>query len=61
MGLMLAMELKVKNTPYLNGLLNSGIAPLPGGTTTIRFLPPLVIEKEDIDVTINVLGEILNE
>jgi len=45
LGLMLAVELRSKNTPYLNKLLERGIAPLPAGTTVVRFLPPLVIES----------------
>jgi acetylornithine/LysW-gamma-L-lysine aminotransferase len=61
LGLMLAIELKTKNTPYLNQLLQNGIAPIPGGTTVIRFLPPLVVESDDIDKTIAVLEEILSE
>lgn len=61
LGLMLALELKTKNTPYLNILLKRGIAPLPGGTTTLRFLPPLVVDKEEINRTVTVLEEILNE
>jgi acetylornithine/LysW-gamma-L-lysine aminotransferase len=61
LGLMLALELKVKNTPFLNALLENGIAPLPGGTTTIRFLPPLIVENKEIDETITVLERFLNE
>jgi acetylornithine/LysW-gamma-L-lysine aminotransferase len=60
-GLMLAVELKKKSTPYLNFLLQNGIAPLPSGTTTIRLLPPLVVEREDIDKTILVLEDGLLE
>jgi acetylornithine/LysW-gamma-L-lysine aminotransferase len=61
LGLMLAIELKTKNTPYLNKLLENGIAPLPGGTTVIRFLPPLVVEREDIDKTLSILESVLIE
>jgi acetylornithine/LysW-gamma-L-lysine aminotransferase len=61
LGLMLALELKTKNTPYLNLLLQNGIAPLPGGTTVIRFLPPLVVESDDIEKTMGILEEILVE
>ena len=61
MGLMLAIELKTKNTPYLTKLLELGIAPLPGGNTVIRFLPPLVISKDEIDRTVTILEEILDD
>jgi len=58
LGLMVAVELKGKNTPYLNGMLDRGIAPLPSGNTVIRFLPPLVVEKAQIDRTVDALTEI---
>jgi acetylornithine/LysW-gamma-L-lysine aminotransferase len=61
LGLMLALELKAKSAPYLNKLLEKGIAPLPSGATVIRFLPPLVIEKEDIDKTLTILEDVLGE
>jgi acetylornithine/LysW-gamma-L-lysine aminotransferase len=61
LGLMLAIELKTKAAPYLNKLLEKGIAPLPTGATYIRLLPPLVIDREDIDKTIAVLEEVLGE
>ncbi|WP_455392205.1 aspartate aminotransferase family protein [[Eubacterium] cellulosolvens] len=61
LGLMLAVELKSKATPYLNKLLDRGIAPLPAGATYIRLLPPLVVEQEDIDKTVTVLEESLSE
>lgn len=61
LGLMLAVELKTKNFPYLNKLLQKGIAPIPAGTTIIRFLPPLVVEREDINRTVSALQEALGE
>jgi acetylornithine/LysW-gamma-L-lysine aminotransferase len=61
LGLMLAVELKSKNFPYLNTLLQKGITPIPSGSTIIRFLPPLVIEREDVDKTITALQEAFGE
>jgi acetylornithine/LysW-gamma-L-lysine aminotransferase len=61
LGLMLAVELKSKNAPILNSLLAKGIAPLPAGSTVVRFLPPLVIEREDIDKTVKAFKEALSE
>lgn len=60
-GLMLAVELRSKNTPYLNKLLEKGIAPLPAGITVVRFLPPLVVDKEDITKTLKAFEEALIE
>jgi acetylornithine/LysW-gamma-L-lysine aminotransferase len=59
-GLMIGVELKTRAGPYLSKLLERGIAAIPTGATVIRFLPPLVIDKEDIDLTISVLSEVLD-
>ncbi|MBT3187679.1 MAG: aspartate aminotransferase family protein [Anaerolineae bacterium] len=59
MGLMLGIEIKKKVAPYLAALTERGILALPAGMTVIRFLPPLVIEKEQIDEVIVALKEIL--
>jgi LysW-gamma-L-lysine/LysW-L-ornithine aminotransferase len=59
MGLMLGIEIKKKVAPYLATLTERGILALPAGMTVIRFLPPLVIEKEQIDEVIVALKEVL--
>src|SRR3990172_8187935 len=48
LGLMVGIELKQKVTPYLQALMTAspGVLALPAGLTVMRFLPPLVIEKE---------------
>lgn len=61
LGLMLGVELKTKSAPYLKKLLDNGIAALPSGTTVIRFLPPLVVEQEDITKTVTALEVALSE
>ncbi len=60
-GLMLGVELKNKNVTFLNYLLDKGVAAIPSGTTVVRFLPPLVIEMEDINKTISAFEEALVE
>jgi acetylornithine/LysW-gamma-L-lysine aminotransferase len=57
---MVAVELKIRNGPVLSVLLDNGIAAIPSGSTIIRFLPPLTVTKDDIDHTVQVLGDILN-
>ncbi len=61
MGLMIGVELRERAGSYLSSLLDRGIAAIPTGATVIRFLPPLVVEKEDIDHTVKTLAEVLNE
>ena len=49
LGLMVGIELKVKVTPVLQALQAAGVLALPAGSTVLRLLPPLVIEREDLD------------
>jgi LysW-gamma-L-lysine/LysW-L-ornithine aminotransferase len=48
LGLMVGIELKQKVTPYLQALMERGVLALPAGLTVMRFLPPLVIERDDL-------------
>jgi LysW-gamma-L-lysine/LysW-L-ornithine aminotransferase len=48
LGLIVGIELKQKVTPYLQELMAQGVMALPAGLTVMRFLPPLVISKEDL-------------
>ena len=50
LGLIVGIELKQKVTPYLQELMAQGVMALPAGLTVMRFLPPLVISKEDLAV-----------
>ncbi len=59
MGLMCALELRKKCSPYLNALVGAGIIALPAGATVIRFLPPLVISREQLDEAIGALERVL--
>jgi len=49
LGLMIGIDLKVKVTPVLQALQSAGVLALPAGSTVLRLLPPLVIEREDLD------------
>ena len=49
LGLMVGVELKEKSGPYILKLMERGVLALAAGPTVIRFLPPLVIEEEDLD------------
>ncbi len=61
LGLMLGIEIKQKVAPYLRALTERGILALPAGMTVIRLLPPLVIEKEQVDEVVEALKEVLND
>ena len=59
LGLMIGIELKQKVQDKLAQLLEHRIIALPAGPNVIRLLPPLVIEKEQLDRVAGVLRELL--
>jgi len=59
LGLMIGIELKQKVQDKLAQLLDAGIIALPAGPNVIRMLPPLIVEKPQIDRVVAVLREIL--
>ncbi len=60
LGLMIGVELKQKVTPYLAALMERGVLALPAGLNVLRLLPPLVIEKSDLDVVADQIEYVLN-
>ena len=58
-GLMIGIEFKEKVVPYLRGLQDKGIVALAAGPTVLRFLPPLVITKEQIERVVSELKKLL--
>jgi len=61
LGLMIGVELKQKVTPYLHALMDRGVLALPAGLNVLRLLPPLVIEKTDLDVVAEQIEAVLQE
>jgi acetylornithine/LysW-gamma-L-lysine aminotransferase len=59
LGLMIGMELKQKVTPFLQALMEEGVLALPAGLTVLRFLPPLVIEQDDLEVVAGRVAKVL--
>jgi acetylornithine/LysW-gamma-L-lysine aminotransferase len=60
LGLMVGIELKQKVTPYLQALMERGVLALPAGLTVMRFLPPLVIEEEDLGSVVEAVAGVLS-
>jgi acetylornithine/LysW-gamma-L-lysine aminotransferase len=60
LGLMIGVELKHKVTPYLQALMERGVLALPAGLNVLRLLPPLVIEKSDLDIVADQIEYVLN-
>jgi len=61
LGLMLGMELRFDVHNVILKALDRGILVLDAGRTVVRLLPPLVIEKAQIDKAILVLDTLLGE
>lgn len=61
LGLMRALEFYVPVGPYINKALEKGLIIISAGTHIIRFVPPLVITRENVDEMICILEECLKE
>jgi acetylornithine/LysW-gamma-L-lysine aminotransferase len=61
LGLMVGIELKQKVTPYLQELMKYNVLALPAGLTVMRFLPPLVIEKADLEKVVEAAAKVLSQ
>lgn len=59
LGLMKGIELTVPAKPYIEALQKQGILVIPSGTNVIRLLPPLILEKEHVDILIHALHSLL--
>ncbi len=59
LGLMIGIELKHRAQDKLAALLERRIVALPAGPNVIRLLPPLIIERAQIDRVVAALREIL--
>lgn len=60
LGLMAAVELRERATKHLRALQERGIIALMAGPTTLRFLPPLIVDEEAVDTLVRELGEVLD-
>ena len=58
-GLMIGMELRFDVLNIIMGALERGVLVLDAGRTVVRMLPPLVIDRGQIDTAVSVLDQIL--
>jgi len=59
--LMLGMEMKFDVLNTLLKTKDKGVLVLDAGRNVLRFLPPLVISREQIDKAISVLNSVFEE
>jgi acetylornithine/succinyldiaminopimelate/putrescine aminotransferase len=57
--MMIGIELKMRATPALRGLQQRGVLALMAGSLVLRLLPPLILTKEQADVAVSTLAEVL--
>ena len=60
-GMMQGLVFKVPVGPVINKGLEKGLILINAGTDIIRFVPPLVITKEDVDQMIGILTQSIDE
>ncbi|HSB51339.1 MAG TPA: aminotransferase class III-fold pyridoxal phosphate-dependent enzyme, partial [Dissulfurispiraceae bacterium] len=60
-GLLLGVELTVDVAPVVKACMERGLlVGSAGDGHVIRFSPPLIIEKRDIDQAMNILDEVID-
>ncbi|MGL4607218.1 MAG: acetylornithine transaminase [Eubacteriaceae bacterium] len=59
MGLMLGVEVSVNPGEVVGKAMEKGLLILGAGTSTVRFVPPLIVTKEEIDKAIEIFLECL--
>ena len=60
LGLMVGIELKRRARPYLAALMERGVLALSAGPIVMRFLPPLVISREELETVALTVEEVLS-
>jgi len=61
MGLMVGIELKRRAQPYLAALMERGVLALSAGPIVMRFLPPLVIRREELESVAQTVEDVMHE
>lgn len=59
LGLLIGVEFKEKVAPYIAALKEAGVLVINAGATVIRFVPPLIISKAEVDEVVNRLQGVL--
>ncbi|HIQ38442.1 MAG TPA: acetylornithine transaminase [Methanothermococcus okinawensis] len=60
-GLMLGMELSFQGRDVVKKMLEKGYLINCTAESVLRFLPPLIVEKEHIDILVDALDEVFSE
>jgi len=60
-GLIIGVELDKEVADIMNRCIEKGVLIGSAGTHVLRFLPPLIVEKNDVDRLITTLDEVLED
>ncbi|GMO27649.1 MAG: aspartate aminotransferase family protein [Termitinemataceae bacterium] len=60
-GLMIAADITVAAADVLDKALDAGLLVLSAGANTLRFLPPYIVSKNNIDEGLNILNDVLSK
>lgn len=60
LGMMLALDLRIRFLPVLMNMISEGLITLYSGISTIRMLPPYVITEEDSDLAVTRIRKALD-
>ncbi len=60
LGLLIGLELKSRSQPYIAALLEHGVLALPAGPNVLRLLPPLIIERQDLEQVARAIATVLS-
>lgn len=60
-GLMQGLEFETPVGPIIKKALEKGLVIISAGANIIRFVPPLVIEKEHVDEMVGILSAVIEE
>jgi LysW-gamma-L-lysine/LysW-L-ornithine aminotransferase len=60
-GLLIGVELKGKVAPYIAALKKEKVLTINAGATVIRFVPPLIINKQEVDEVVKRFARVLEE
>lgn len=58
-GLMIGIEMKQKVGPYIAQLMEKKVLCLVAGKLIVRYIPPLIIDKNHIDAVVETTGEVI--
>jgi acetylornithine and succinylornithine aminotransferases len=61
LGLMQGLEFSIPVKDMIPKIMAAGLILISAGSNVIRFVPPLIIQKEDVDQMIEILNQVLSE